>query len=490
MEEQGQNNLRPRLQTIEVEETPEVQVITPPEPVQDQPQKHKKKLIIFALIFIILLVLAIGGIFFLTRQTTHQTTVTPIPIGSEQASSVNVLTTSYDFALGYQIKIENGLNVRTIDDSEEHGYLELCPDSREYAIEVEAFSHTLKDWKKLSFSELLVSEDQQTQKINGFDVEIEKGGENFAQSKRKYVLGKWKDNEKTLIIRVFSESGETANSVFNKFAAGVSISDKKKETTVEQTGLKTAIKYPDGIEVLKDLEKSDDIMVGEYEVGFIIEHPNPIVIVDDNTISSPKLGTLNLYARVGNSLYKPTIESNNYFELATETVGVKVVRLSANKVLVTPKDSLFPAKKQFFIGGIGSRFFTQEKLIPPDMPIIANLLSDYSGDFEELEGAHDIPAIRPLYFLWKDEKGDFDVFGASVFYRKGNASDELVEKYKKYFEGKGYSLNEKNTYKGKSISGASTRKIVGLESSTTICKIVWDNTLNILCGNPLSLKSL
>jgi len=277
----------------------------------------------------------------------------------------------------------------------------------------------------------------------------------------------------------------------------------------DQLECRSIIKYPDGAELMINPEEyslGGDMLVGEFDVGYIYQCPRPITVINNNFVQFetvprtsgeiPKIISweVNVFVSTSSSsMYKPK-EGKETFAIRAEDndrnkVGFKIQQLGANRILITPETGLFPKKSQVVIRGWGSRFFTQSKLIPPDIPILKEILEKFADDFSPKK-TYDFAAIEPIYFDWKkDNNIEIELYGGRLFYRKKILNDNegvnLLDKYKQYFIDKGYGVGELNNYQGQSSQDPTRQKwIVALSLNQTVCKLVYDsNSFSIYCAN-------
>jgi len=206
----------------------------------------------------------------------------------------------------------------------------------------------------------------------------------------------------------------------------------------DQLECRSIIKYPDGAELMINPEEyslGGDMLVGEFDVGYIYQCPRPITVINNNFVQFetvprtsgeiPKIISweVNVFVSTSSSsMYKPK-EGKETFAIRAEDndrnkVGFKIQQLGANRILITPETGLFPKKSQVVIRGWGSRFFTQSKLIPPDIPILKEILEKFADDFSPKK-TYDFAAIEPIYFDWKkDNNIEIELYGGRLFYRK------------------------------------------------------------------------
>ena len=277
----------------------------------------------------------------------------------------------------------------------------------------------------------------------------------------------------------------------------------------DQLKCQSIIKYPDGAELMIDPEERSlggNILVGEFDVGYIYQCPRPITVIDNNFVQFetvprtsgeiPKIiyWEVNVFVSTStSSIYKPK-EGKETFAIRAENdygnrVGFKIQQLGANRILIIPETGLFPKKSQVVITGWGSsRFFTQSKLVPPDIPILKEILEKFADDFSP-KNTYDLAAIEPIYFDWKKDNIEIELYGGQLLYRKkilnNNEGVNLLDKYKQYLIDKGYEVSELNNYQEKSSQYPTRQKlIVALSLNQTVCKLVYDsNIFSIYCAN-------
>jgi hypothetical protein len=277
----------------------------------------------------------------------------------------------------------------------------------------------------------------------------------------------------------------------------------------DQLKCQSIIKYPDGAELMINPEERSlggDILVGEFDVGYIYQCPRPITVINNNFVQFetvprtsgeiPKIISweVNVFVSTSSSsMYKPK-EGKETFAIRAEDddrnkVGFKIQQLGANRILITPETGLFPKKSQVVIMGWGSRFFTQSKLIPPDIPILKEILEKFADDFFP-KNTYDFAAIEPIYFDWKkDNNIEIELYGGQLLYRKKilnyNEGVNLLDKYKQYLIDKGYEVSELNNYQGQPSQYPTRQKLtVALSLNQTVCKLVYDsNIFSIYCAN-------
>jgi hypothetical protein len=277
----------------------------------------------------------------------------------------------------------------------------------------------------------------------------------------------------------------------------------------DQLECQSIIKYPDGAELMINPEERSlggNILVGEFDVGYIYQCPRPITVINNNFIQFetvprtsgeiPKIISweVNVFVSTStSSIYKPK-EGKETFAIRAEDddrnkVGFKIQQLGANRILITPETGLFPKKSQVVIRRWGSRFFTQSKLIPPDIPILKEILEKFADDFSP-KNTYDLAAIEPIYFDWKkDNNIEIELYGGQLIYRKKilnyNEGVNLLDKYKQYFIDKGYGVSDLNNYQEQSSQYPTRQKlIVALSLNQTVCKLVYDsNIFSIYCAN-------
>jgi hypothetical protein len=277
----------------------------------------------------------------------------------------------------------------------------------------------------------------------------------------------------------------------------------------DQLKCQSIIKYPDGAELMINPEERSlggDVLVGEFDVGYIYQCPRPITVINNNFVQFetvprtsgeiPKIISweVNVFVSTSSSsMYKPK-EGKETFAIRAEDddrnkVGFKIQQLGANRILITPETGLFPKKSQVVIMGWGSRFFTQSKLIPPDIPILKEILEKFVDDFSP-KNTYDFATIEPIYFDWKkDNNIEIELYGGQLIYRKKilnyNEGVNLLDKYKQYFIDKGYEVVELNNYQEQSSQYPTRQKLIfALSLNQTVCKLVYDsNIFSIYCAN-------
>lgn len=291
----------------------------------------------------------------------------------------------------------------------------------------------------------------------------------------------------------------------------------------DQMGCKTLIKYPDGAELLINPEESNSSLVGVFDVGYIRQCSTPITLLGDDTIQyqfiprepgkEPSLMTYRISVTMSPDLKKPKEGVEADFTPVgdnpenTTQLEIELLQLSANRILITSKEGLFPKNRQFFVQGWGGRFFTQEVFKAPELPILKNIVNDYPEEFSQIPGKYSPEAIEGIYIDWKKEDETVvELLSGRLKYRKEIKGEdylqqrqELLERFKQYFIDKGYFLSEKNTFTidSETLSGPvsvpegfagnpwRTKEVVGLSKSSTVCKIINDTgktSLYIYCA--------
>jgi len=178
---------------------------------------------------------------------------------------------------------------------------------------------------------------------------------------------------------------------------------------------------------------------------------------------------------------------------------IQIQQLNANRILITPKEGLFEKGRQYFVQGWGDRFFTQDKLVAPDLPITKDVVNNFSDDFTPIEGKYGPELVEAIYIDWvgEDDKTN-ELLSAQLIYRKETIEtdiekrktvlDELGNKYINFLLSHGYTKSEKNSYVDESVSVANpwrTKKVTGLQKDQTVCKVIIDNgrvTPTIYCS--------
>lgn len=273
----------------------------------------------------------------------------------------------------------------------------------------------------------------------------------------------------------------------------------------DQLECSNIIKYPDGAELAMNPEEragGGNVIVGAFDVGYIYQCPKPITVLNGNTIQYetvsrkkdefPRLMSYQVFVWVSADLYKPKEGRETTFIPAEDEdsnkINYKIQQLGANRILITPENGLFLKNKQVTIRGWGTRFFTQPRINPPDMPILKEILQKFADDFVPKQ-TYDFASIEPMYFDWKNEDNiETEVFGGWLWYRKPVVSDtegkNLLERYKQYLVDKGYAVSERNNYRGQSTKDPTRiKEVVGLSLGQTACKVIYDsNTFSIYCG--------
>jgi len=249
----------------------------------------------------------------------------------------------------------------------------------------------------------------------------------------------------------------------------------------DQTEIKAFIKYPDGAELF-----AEDIQVGEFEVGLIIQIPKIITIYGENTIEyeplpesfEKNLETINgkieafmspdLFKRKGLQNFFKHIDNNNQYR-----VNIKMVQLGANRLLITPVEGLFPKNYQVSVEGI--RFFTQNKPVI-NLPIMQQILNDYPDDFGPLQES---------YFDWALPNGEMkEILGGWL---QGSEPREIerLDQLKQYFIDKDYAVDENNVNVAlppMSVNNAG-KASTGVVNGSTVCRLEYFGILNVYCGN-------
>lgn len=178
-------------------------------------------------VVVLLLVLIAGG-FLLLKNAWLKTP-------EDQRALVPNLSTDYrltdekilvNFGIGFWVGLDKKWDVEIVEKDQKHIFLKAKENSGA-RLEIETFSHSLKNWQNYIKNPLLEVEQTESRTIGENQVKVERGKEVFAKSKTRSVAGTWEMKEKTLVIRSGASSQSLAEETFNRIAETVSYSDNK-----------------------------------------------------------------------------------------------------------------------------------------------------------------------------------------------------------------------------------------------------------------------
>ncbi|OGK51635.1 hypothetical protein A3B02_00675 [Candidatus Roizmanbacteria bacterium RIFCSPLOWO2_01_FULL_42_14] len=271
-----------------------------------------------------------------------------------------------------------------------------------------------------------------------------------------------------------------------------------------QLGCRSTFIYPDGAELALTQKNGYDL-TGAYDVALVFECPTPIELLDEHRYiyetparrqkEQPKqwTGTMEeaIISNDPDYLIKPKQGNQTSFQLFddkdfenTTRISLQVFQLASNRILIKPKDGLFPKNHQVQLSPSNQRFFTQDEPKIPDIPILKEIVQDYSNDFAKKESEYNYETIRGEYFDWTKNDGTIiELMGAVIQYRKfapdAESGNTLLNRFKQYFLDKGYTVSEKNTLKTTDSNG-SPKDVSGLEKGSTVCTLVNPSFTNFM----------
>jgi len=146
------------------------------------------------------------------RPSPSEPTGSGYEISSEEAWA--------DLRVGFKVAIDKEWDVRVLESDSQHDFL-MAQIKHNSKVELEAFSHSLAGWEDFVGSPLIKVDQSENKSIGGHSVKVERGTENFADSKRKVVVAVWSQSDKTLVIRVFSSDPTALDGLFDRLARSV-----------------------------------------------------------------------------------------------------------------------------------------------------------------------------------------------------------------------------------------------------------------------------